>query len=90
MARIGALPLLAQPGEAWFYHTGLDLAGVLIARAARQPLSQFMQDRLFAPLGMEDTGFFVPEGKRDRLVTITDAIQILISRCYSMIRGPNF
>jgi CubicO group peptidase (beta-lactamase class C family) len=69
MARIGALPLLAQPGEAWFYHTGLDVAGVLIARAARQPLSQFMQERIFAPLAMEDTGFFVPEGKRDRLVT---------------------
>lgn len=68
MARIGALPLLAQPGEAWFYHTGLDVAGVLIARAARRPLSQFMQERIFAPLGMEDTGFFVPEGKRERLV----------------------
>jgi CubicO group peptidase (beta-lactamase class C family) len=68
MARIGKLPLLAQPGEAWFYHTGLDVAGVLIARAAGQPLSQFMHERLFAPLGMEDTGFFVPAEKRDRLV----------------------
>ncbi len=70
MARLAALPLLAQPGEAWFYHTGLDVAGILIARAARQPLSQLLQDRIFAPLGMKDTGFFVADDKRDRLVTV--------------------
>ncbi len=67
MARLGRLPLIQQPGETWLYHTGFDILGVLIARAAGQPLEQFLRDRIFAPLGMTDTGFYVPAGKLDRL-----------------------
>ena len=69
MKRIGNLPLAHQPGEGWLYHTGLDVAGVLIARAAGQPLSAFMRERIFEPLGMKDTGFDVPADKLDRLAT---------------------
>ena len=69
MKRIGSLPLIHQPGEGWLYHTGLDVAGVLISRAAGQPLSVFMQERIFGPLGMKDTGFSVPADKVDRLAT---------------------
>lgn len=69
MKRIGSLPLAHQPGEGWLYHTGLDVAGVLIARVAGQPLSVFMQERIFGPLGMKDTGFHVPADKLDRLAT---------------------
>jgi len=67
MARLGRLPLIHQPGETWLYHTGFDILGVLIARAAGQPLEQFLRERIFAPLGMTDTGFYVPAGKLDRL-----------------------
>lgn len=67
--RIGGLPLVHQPGEGWLYHTGMDVAGVLVARVSGQPLSTFMQERIFAPLGMKDTGFFVPDDKIDRLST---------------------
>lgn len=66
MARLGSLPLAHQPGEEWLYHTGLDVAGVLVARASGMSLADFQRSRLFAPLGMVDTGF---SGPADRLAT---------------------
>jgi CubicO group peptidase (beta-lactamase class C family) len=57
MRRLSPLPLLYQPGERWLYNTGADVLGVLIARAAGQPLEQFLDERVFEPLGMVDTGF---------------------------------
>jgi CubicO group peptidase (beta-lactamase class C family) len=67
LKRLGGLPLAHQPGERWLYHTGSEILGVLIARAAGQSLGAFLRERVFGPLGMRDTGFDVPEGKRDRL-----------------------
>jgi CubicO group peptidase (beta-lactamase class C family) len=61
------LPLAHQPGEKWLYNTGLDMLGVLMARATGKRLSDLLQERIFAPLGMNDTGFFVPAAKLDRL-----------------------
>lgn len=67
MRKLATLPLIAQPGEAFFYNNGLDVAGILIERATGKRLSVVMQERLFGPLGMKDTAFFVPPGKQDRL-----------------------
>ncbi|MER6950119.1 serine hydrolase domain-containing protein [Nonomuraea sp. NPDC000554] len=67
LKRLGALPLIHQPGEKWMYHTGSDVLGVLMARATGRPLEEFLRERLFEPLGMKDTGFHVPAGKLDRL-----------------------
>ncbi|SFL53994.1 CubicO group peptidase, beta-lactamase class C family [Paenibacillus sp. 1_12] len=69
MKRLGSLPLIHQPGESFMYHTGSDILGVLIARAADRPLEQFLRERIFEPLGMKDTGFHVPADKLDRLST---------------------
>jgi CubicO group peptidase (beta-lactamase class C family) len=69
MARIGGLPLMHQPGERWLYHTGADILAVLITRIAGVSLGDFLRERIFAPLGMKDTGFSVPEAKIDRLAT---------------------
>jgi CubicO group peptidase (beta-lactamase class C family) len=69
MQRLGALPLMHQPGERWMYHTGSDILGVLIARAAGTTLETFLHERIFAPLGMRDTGFHVPQANLDRLAT---------------------
>jgi CubicO group peptidase (beta-lactamase class C family) len=57
------------------YHTGSDILGVLIARAAGRTLETFFRERIFEPLGMKDTGFNVPEAKLDRLAACyqTDA-----------------
>jgi CubicO group peptidase (beta-lactamase class C family) len=65
--RLGSLPLMAQPGERWLYHTSSDVLGVLIARVSGQSLGTFMRERIFEPLVMKDTGFYVPREKIDRL-----------------------
>jgi CubicO group peptidase (beta-lactamase class C family) len=66
--RLGTLPLMHQPGEQWMYHTGSDVLGVLVARAAGQPFETFLHERLFEPLGMKDTAFHVPDTELDRFV----------------------
>jgi CubicO group peptidase (beta-lactamase class C family) len=67
--RFARVPLIHQPGEQWMYHVGSDLLGLLIARVAGAPFEQIMAERLFAPLDMIDTGFYVPPEKIDRLAT---------------------
>jgi CubicO group peptidase (beta-lactamase class C family) len=57
MKRLGALPLMHQPGERWMYHTGSEILGVLIARASGQSFADFLRVRIFEPLGMKDTDF---------------------------------
>lgn len=69
MKRLGKLPLAHQPGERWLYHMGCEILGVLISRASGRSLGAFLHERIFEPLGMKDTGFFVPETKLDRLPT---------------------
>ncbi len=69
MRRLGTLPLMYQPGERWMYNAGSEVLGVLIARASGQAFDAFLQERLFEPLGMKDTGFTVPAAKLDRLTT---------------------
>jgi CubicO group peptidase (beta-lactamase class C family) len=64
IAGLGRLPLLAQPGERWMYNTGASVLGVLLARAAGQPLGEVLQSRIFGPLGMRDTGFFTTAAGR--------------------------
>ncbi|RVX43086.1 CubicO group peptidase (beta-lactamase class C family) [Nonomuraea polychroma] len=65
--RLGALPLVHQPGTTWMYNIGADVLGVLIARAAGRPFAEFLHERVFEPLGMRDTGFHLPKEKLGRL-----------------------
>jgi CubicO group peptidase (beta-lactamase class C family) len=69
MKRFGSLPLVHQPGEKWLYDSGSDILGVLISRAAGTSLEEFLRERIFAPLGMIDTSFSVPESKLNRLAS---------------------
>ena len=64
IAGLGSLPLIAQPGERWMYNTGASVLGVLLARAAGQPLADVMRTRLFEPLGMRDTAFWTSQAGR--------------------------
>ena len=64
IAGLGSLPLLAQPGERWFYNTGASVLGVLLERATGQPFADVLRTRLFEPLGMRDTGFWTPDTGR--------------------------
>ena len=69
IAALGRLPFLDQPGTRWRYNTGATVAGVLIERVAGAPLAEVLRERVFEPLGMADTGFYVPAAKRGRLTT---------------------
>lgn len=66
---LATLPLLCQPGEAFLYNVCSDIQGVLIARASGRTLPEFLDERIFQPLGMVDTAFFVPAEKRDRFTS---------------------
>jgi CubicO group peptidase (beta-lactamase class C family) len=69
MATLARIPLVAQPGEEWLYNAASDIQGVLVARASGQSLPDFMAERIFSPLGMVDTGFFVPADKLHRFTS---------------------
>ena len=56
----GSLPLMSQPGERWQYNVGSLVLGVLVARVADQPLGDLFAERVFEPLGMRKTGFWLP------------------------------
>ena len=64
--RVAALPLLASPGERWNYSVSTDILGRVIEVASGQSFDAFLQERIFDPLRMEDTGFMVPAEKRGR------------------------
>ena len=66
MRRLGTLPLSYQPGERWLYHTSAEVLGVLVARASGQSFDAYLRERIFDPLDMKDTGFFVPPSQLDR------------------------
>ncbi|MCA6124578.1 serine hydrolase [Bradyrhizobium sp. WSM 1704] len=68
VSSLAGLPLAHQPGEVHEYGWSVDVLGRVIEVASGQPLDQFMQSRIFAPLHMVDTGFYVPKDKLDRLV----------------------
>ncbi len=67
IAGLGALPLMAQPGERWMYNTGASVLGVLASRAAGQTFGDVLRTRIFEPLGMSQTAFWTSE--TDRLAT---------------------
>ncbi|MDQ2667079.1 MAG: beta-lactamase family protein [Gemmatimonadota bacterium] len=70
MERLASLPFVAQPGEAFVYGYNLDILGCVVERASGIPLDEFFRTRLTTPLGLNDTYFFLPPAKRNRLVTL--------------------
>ncbi|HEY7304428.1 MAG TPA: serine hydrolase domain-containing protein [Bryobacteraceae bacterium] len=65
--RIATVPLLFNPGERWEYSVGIDVLGYLVEVISGKTLDEFLRTRIFEPLGMKDTYFYVPESKLDRL-----------------------
>ncbi len=68
--RIAALPLAQQPGRAWKYSVATDVLGYLVEIIAGVPFDAFLKERIFTPLGMTDTDFYVPADKQARLTTV--------------------
>jgi CubicO group peptidase (beta-lactamase class C family) len=73
IADLGKIPLEFSPGEAWNYSISTDVIGYLIGLISGKPFEQFLQERIFDPLGMKDTGFFVPPAKAHRLAACYSA-----------------
>ena len=67
--RLGAQPLAFEPGTGWRYSTCADVLGAIIEVVSGKRFGQFLREEIFEPLGMKDTAFWVPEEKRNRLVT---------------------
>ena len=74
MARLAELPMDAHPGERWIYGYNTDILGAMIEKISGQTLGQFLTERVFEPLGMNDTHFFLPEGKLGRLATVYSSV----------------
>jgi CubicO group peptidase (beta-lactamase class C family) len=65
--KLASLPLLFQPGDQWEYSLSDDVLGYLVERVSGMPLDKFLEERVFKPLGMKDTCFFLPADKVSRL-----------------------
>jgi CubicO group peptidase (beta-lactamase class C family) len=64
------LPLLYQPGTKWVYSVSMDVQGYIVEKLSGKPLAEFMDERIFKPLHMTDTSFYVPKEKRARFATL--------------------
>jgi CubicO group peptidase (beta-lactamase class C family) len=71
--KLAKIPLLYQPGTRWVYSLSMDIQGYIVEKLSGQSLPDFMQQNIFKPLGMKDTGFFVPAENRNRFVTLYHA-----------------
>ena len=72
-AALAGLPLIAQPGARWDYSHSTDVLGRVVELISGQSLGVHLQERIFGPLGMADTGFFAPEASHERLAEPFDA-----------------
>jgi len=66
---LAKIPLYHEPGTGWRYSVSTDVCGYLVEVLSGQPLDRFLQERIFQPMGMEDTFFEVPDEKEDRFIT---------------------
>jgi CubicO group peptidase (beta-lactamase class C family) len=70
VGKIAALPLTHQPGTAWNYGFSTDVIGFLVEKISGKKLGDYLQESIFSPLGMQDTGFYVPADKVNRLAQV--------------------
>jgi CubicO group peptidase (beta-lactamase class C family) len=70
VTRLSRVPLAHEPGERFTYGLSTDVLGALVEKVSGRPFGEFLEQRLFRPLGMKDTGFVVPEAKLGRLARI--------------------
>ena len=70
MERLGTLPFVSQPGEAWVYGYNTDVLGCIVEKASGMPLDEYVSTHITGPLGMKDTQFFLAAGQRERLAAV--------------------
>ncbi|HET9447750.1 MAG TPA: serine hydrolase domain-containing protein [Steroidobacteraceae bacterium] len=84
--KLAPLPLAYEPGQGWVYSVSVDIQGYLVEKLSGQPFADFLRTRIFEPLGMNDTAFYVPENKLSRLATV---YQLTPEGLKPMPRDPN-
>ncbi len=87
---IGKLPLAHEPGTTFDYGNSLDVLGILVERVSGRPLPEFVRDRVFEPLGMDDTAFWIPPDKRHRAAPLQDLGRVPASWIPSHTEVPGF
>jgi len=87
LRRFATLPLMDQPGTRWRYHTGSEVLGALLARAAGADLGEVIRARVLAPLGMRDTAFWARDDARDRLATCYGSLDGDAQAVYDPVDG---
>jgi CubicO group peptidase (beta-lactamase class C family) len=90
MAKLGELPLVAQPGERWLYNTGASVLGVLAARAVGDPFPDVLRSRVFAPLGMHDTAMYAADTSRLAASYESDAMTVRDPATGAWSQPPTF
>jgi CubicO group peptidase (beta-lactamase class C family) len=68
--RLAKIPLLYQPGTEWNYSLSMDIEGYIVEKLSGESLPDFMRDHIYKPLGMKDSGFWVPADKQSRFATL--------------------
>ena len=68
--KLGAAPLMHQPGEAWTYGTSIDVLGYIVEVASGMPFNTYLKENIFQPLDMQDIDFYLPDVSSDRLVEV--------------------
>ena len=71
--KVSGLPMFSEPGQLWRYSVAADIQGYIVEKLSGESLPVFMEEHIFAPLGMKDTAFYVPEQKQHRLAALYDA-----------------
>ena len=93
MKILAKLPLKHQPGEKWTYGLNDDMLGYLVEIVSGMPFDQFLKHRIFEPLGMKDTYFYLPTEKQNRLVNLyqgkDESIEKAIGKVYDNV-DPNY
>ena len=70
MERLGTLPFVAQPGEAFVYGYNTDILGCVVEKASGMPLDEFIRTRITGPLSLKDTRFYIPQNEAQRLAAV--------------------
>ena len=98
MDKLGGCALAFHPGDKWMYGTSADVLGGVIEKVSGIPYGEFLHRELFEPLGMKDTGFWVPPEKQNRLAKVYESapegvrnwVTNNLGICYTMHRSPAF
>ena len=72
---VGQLPLAFEPGERWMYGFSIDVLGAVIEVLSGKSLGEYLKENILDPLGMQDTGFFVPAGNHSRIATLYHVLE---------------